>query len=159
MNTGNQGIGYVAVLPLDLAYRCAYKGMPDYDGNPTNDGGYKHQYISECSNDDINKYYASGRVVGCSVRAQYIGEAMSESGLLFGSHVFDSSLGRVSEDVIENGYYITRGRPHEGIRLAYLPRDEGDLEYTGLDYMIKHAAGDDIVIPKFDYNNFPQQNG
>lgn len=55
---------------------------------------------------------------------------MAESGLFVGAHVYDSTLGRISEDVIENGYYISRGRPHEGIRLAYLPRDDGDLEYT-----------------------------
>lgn len=70
------------------------------------------------------------------MRAQYIGEAMTESGLLVGAHVYDSTLGRISENVVENGYYISRGRPNEGIRLAYLPRDDGDLEYTGLDYKV-----------------------
>ena len=55
---------------------------------------------------------------------------MTESGLFVGAHVYDSTLGRISEDVVENGYYISRGRPHEGIRLAYMPRDEGDIEYT-----------------------------
>jgi hypothetical protein len=80
---------------------------------------------------------------------------MSESGLLFGSHVFDSSLGRISEDVIENGYYITRGRPHEGVRLAYLPRDESDIDYCGLDYKILHKNGDGIVRAKDDYVNAP----
>ncbi len=84
---------------------------------------------------------------------------MSESGLIFGSHVFDSTLGRISEDVIENGYYITRGRPHEGIRLAYLPRDESDIDYCGLDYKILHKSGDGIVLPKADYINSPQING
>jgi hypothetical protein len=85
------------------------------------------------------------------MRVQYIGEAMTESGLLFGSHVMDSTLGRISEDVIENGYYITRGRPHEGIRLSYLPRDDGDLEYTGLDQKIKVFNNWDVVIPHQDY--------
>jgi hypothetical protein len=42
MNTGDKGTGFVSVLPLDLAYRVAYKGMPDYDGNPSNSGGYTH---------------------------------------------------------------------------------------------------------------------
>ena len=84
---------------------------------------------------------------------------MTESGLMFGSHVFDSTLGRISEDVIENGYYITRGRPHEGIRLSYLPRDEADLEYCGLDYRVRHEAGDGVVVPKLDYQNSAQQNG
>ena len=42
--------------------------MPDYDGNPGNAGDYKHKYINETTNDDITKYYAQGRVVGCSVR-------------------------------------------------------------------------------------------
>ena len=80
---------------------------------------------------------------------------MTESGLMYGSHVMDSTLGRISEDVIENGYYITRGRPHEGMRLAYLPRDEADIEYCALDYKIKHASGDHVVLPKFDYINAP----
>ncbi len=149
----------MAVLPLDLAYRCAYTSMASYDGNPTNNGDYEHAYVNECQNDDITKYYAQGRVVGCSVRVQYIGEAMTESGLLFGSHVFDSTLGRISEDVIENGYYITRGRPHEGIRLSYLPRDEGDIEYCGLDYRIEHKNGDGFVRPKLDYDNNALTNG
>jgi hypothetical protein len=133
--------------------------MASYDGNPTNNGDYEHAYVNECQNDDITKYYAQGRVVGCSVRVQYIGEAMTESGLLFGSHVFDSTLGRISEDVIENGYYITRGRPHEGIRLSYLPRDEGDIEYCGLDYRIEHKNGDGFVRPKLDYDNNALTNG
>jgi hypothetical protein len=42
INTGDKGMGYFSVLPLDLAYRTAYKSMPDYDGNPANDPGYLH---------------------------------------------------------------------------------------------------------------------
>lgn len=81
---------------------------------------------------------------------------MTESGLLVGSHVYDSTLGRISENVVENGYYISRGRPNEGIRLAYLPRDDGDLEYTGLDYKIDSVQGPDAdnmftAVPGADY--------
>jgi hypothetical protein len=86
---------------------------------------------------------------------------MTESGLLVGAHVYDSTLGRISENVVENGYYISRGRPNEGIRLAYLPRDDGDLEYTGLDYRIGKRdstgpAPDDgdgflTLVPLHDY--------
>jgi hypothetical protein len=81
---------------------------------------------------------------------------MTESGLLVGAHVYDSTLGRISEDVVENGYYISRGRPHEGIRLAYLPRDDGDLEYTALDYRVNHSnPHDPIAVPGADYTNAP----
>ncbi len=38
----------MTVLPLDLAYRCAYTSMPSYDGNPTNNGDYEHAYVNEC---------------------------------------------------------------------------------------------------------------
>jgi hypothetical protein len=81
---------------------------------------------------------------------------MTESGLLVGAHVYDSTLGRISENVVENGYYISRGRPNEGIRLAYLPRDDGDLEYTGLDYRVHSNSGPDgdnmfTAVPGSDY--------
>ena len=81
---------------------------------------------------------------------------MAESGLLVGAHVYDSTLGHISENVVENGYYISRGRPHEGIRLAYLPRDDGDLEYTGLDYRIQRIDNatpppEQVVKPSADY--------
>jgi len=71
---------------------------------------------------------------------------MTESGLLVGSHVFDSKLGHMSEDIVENGYYTVRGRPHEGIRLAYLPRDETDLSWCNLDYRYRRDDPNDMVL-------------
>lgn len=43
--------------------------MPNFDGNPNNQGDYEHRYIPETTIDQILKYYASARVVGCSMRA------------------------------------------------------------------------------------------
>lgn len=156
VSTGNQGCGYVSVLPLDLSFCMAYQSRPEFDGNPQDSGALKHSYLNDTNCYQILDFYAQGRVVGCSVRAQYIGEAMTESGLMVGAHVYDSTLGRISENVVENGYYISRGRPHEGIRLAYLPRDDGDLEYTALDYRVKSAElpdseGHFVASPGADY--------
>lgn len=58
-----------------------------------------------------------------------MGTAEQESGFLVGSHVFETGPERVSDEIVENGYFVTRGRPHEGMRLVYLPRDTKDLEY------------------------------
>ena len=158
MNTGEQGTGYVVLLPQDLSFMAAYMSPANWDGNPTNHGDYEHFYIRETANYPIQDNYASARVVGASIRVQYIGETMTESGLISGSHVFDSTLGRISEDVVENGYYITRGRPHEGMRLSYLPRDESDLEWCNMDYKVwtDDLAGAINVKAKFEYNNNPQ---
>jgi hypothetical protein len=51
INTGDQGQGYVAMLPLDLAFSCCYQSLESWDGNLSNSGDYKHRYFKECSND------------------------------------------------------------------------------------------------------------
>jgi hypothetical protein len=49
---------------------------------------------------------------------------------MVGSHIFDATPWTLNEDVIENGYFVTRGKPHDGIRLVYIPKDEHDLTYA-----------------------------
>ena len=58
LNTGDNGTGYAAVLPLDLSYCLAYKSMPDYDGNPSDSGAYRHIYMNDTSCSNIIDYYA-----------------------------------------------------------------------------------------------------
>lgn len=33
-----------------------------------------------------------------------------------GSHVYESEFGKLSDEIIDNGYYLSRGRPLEGAR-------------------------------------------
>lgn len=158
LNTGKQGKGYVALMPQDLAFSCVYS--PDdenWDGNPLNLGNDGHKYNPECFSYPIIENYGSARVVGASMRVQYIGEVQQESGIMVGSHVFDATIGMISEDIVENGYYITRGRPHEGMRLSYLPRDESDTEYCDLNYKIRFTGTNSnyAVDPNKAYNNAP----
>jgi hypothetical protein len=47
LNTGDQGIGYLTVLPLDLSFCMAYTSTPSFDGNPSDSGAYKHRYLNE----------------------------------------------------------------------------------------------------------------
>jgi len=49
---------------------------------------------------------------------------------MVGSHIFDQNPFTVSEEIIEEGYFVTRGKPADGMRLVYLPKDERDLEFA-----------------------------
>jgi hypothetical protein len=42
---------------------------------------------------------------------------------MVGAHVFDSTPLTLDEHTIEQGYFVTRKRPSEGIRLVYIPKD------------------------------------
>ena len=46
-----------------------------------------------------------------------------------GSHIFSGTPFTTSEDHIEDAqYFKAKGRPHEGLRLIYVPRDEDDMQ-------------------------------
>ena len=46
-----------------------------------------------------------------------------ESGFITGSHLFDTNPFIIDEEHIEEGYFPTKVRPSEGLRLVYLPKD------------------------------------
>lgn len=43
----------------------------------------------------------------------------------------------VSEERIENGYFVHRGKPSEGIRMVWLPKDKSDCDFYNSDYFIR----------------------
>lgn len=47
-----------------------------------------------------------------------------------GSHIYNGTPFTLNDDQIEEGYMPVRGRPHEGIRMVYMPRDDRDLEFS-----------------------------
>lgn len=89
----------------------------------------------------IPESFAHARLVGASMTVSYIGTAEQESGFMTGSHVYDSVVCGLSEDIIEEGYYTARARPSDGIRLVYQPRDSQDFEFIATDMRIVPQAG------------------
>lgn len=59
------------------------------------------------------------RLVGGSMRVAYTGSVDEEKGFLVASHVYDKRVCEISDKAVEDGYYVTRTRPSEGIRLVY----------------------------------------
>ncbi len=45
------------------------------------------------------------------------------------SHVYDKRICELSEKAIEEGFYVTRTRPSDGIRLVYQPKDDLDMVF------------------------------
>ena len=82
--------------------------------------------------------------MGCSMRISYIGTQEQESGFLCSSHVFTSSPLVLSEEVIENGYFVTRKRPMEGVRMVWIPKCDEDLEYAPQEFMFTGNVNDPI---------------
>lgn len=54
---------------------------------------------------------------------------------------------KISEQIVENGYFVRRSRPNEGSRLVYLPKDQEDLEYAPQTFMLVGSKGD---VPDHD---------
>jgi hypothetical protein len=73
------------------------------------------------------------RVVGASIRVAYTGSVDEEKGFLVGSHVYDKRVCELSDKAVEDGYYVTRTRPSEGLRLVYQPKDDLDFTYVSSD--------------------------
>ena len=68
------------------------------------------------------------------------------------SHVYESEIDRISDDIIDNGYYVARGRPREGMRQVWFPKDDGDLEFFDSNNKIidnEEGANQDLIPADF----------
>lgn len=88
------------------------------------------------SNWYISDSYSSVRLVGASIKVQYIGRNDEESGFFCGSHLYGDTPFAAGEDAIEEGFHRAGGRPQEGLRFVYLPRSEVDLEMSECNYRL-----------------------
>lgn len=70
------------------------------------------------------------------MRVSYIGSREEESGFMVGSHLMDKPIFNINEEAVEDGHFVTRSKPHQGIRLVYLPCKEDDLEFKITDSYI-----------------------
>jgi hypothetical protein len=58
---------------------------------------------------------------------------------------------------MDNGYFVTRARPREGMRLVWLPKDEDDLNFSDTNFKIldTNAAVDSL----YGLSDMNQANG
>lgn len=78
------------------------------------------------------------------MKISYIGTAEQESGFITGSHIFDSTPFTINEEHIEEGYFPTKVKPMEGLRLVYLPKDEKDLTFEPCNTILE-SVGDSTL--------------
>ena len=99
------------------------------------------------------------RLVGASMRVQYIGSVEQEAGFFTGAHIWEKSPAVVSDEIVEDGFYINRGTPREGCRLVYMPRDNSDFEFWDTDYIFVHDnfQGDYLISPAEYYGWNPAE--
>jgi hypothetical protein len=109
----------------------------------------------------INENWSQVRLVGASIRLSWIGNHDEESGFITGSHVYNATPFTLNEEIIEEGYMPVRGRPHEGVRMVWMPRDEEDLEYCPsdlyLDTLATEGAKGNIVSTSVNAQNWFMQ--
>ena len=112
VNTGPYGTGGIGLLPQDTTFKCAYivesLGGP-YDPNKLGVGNVDFVEQSDCRY--IPDKFSEARLVGASMRISYIGTAEQESGFVIGSHLFDANPFMISEEQIEEGHYVSKGKP------------------------------------------------
>lgn len=94
---------------------------------------------------DLNDKFEKVRVSGASVNVHYHGEVDDESGYIAGGHLFDQSLGLLSQNKIDDAHNLIKDAPHKGLRLVYLPRQPSDYEYSSLNRKVE-------IRPKYSAN-------
>lgn len=90
----------------------------------------------------IPNNFSYARLVGCSFRVSYIGTREDESGFLCAAHLFSTMPHLIDEQKVENGFFVCRKKPSEGIRMCYLPKDDADLEYEPQEFVLRPTAAD-----------------
>lgn len=65
-----------------------------------------------------------------------MGPVETESGIVVASHTWEHKPPGISEERVENGYHVYRGRPSEGVRMVWLPKDKSDSDFYGDDWNI-----------------------
>lgn len=93
----------------------------------------------------ITKNFARVRLVGAVIKISYIGTQEQESGFMTGSHSLNTTPFTATEDKIEEGYYATKARPSEGLRMTWLPTDEKDLEFHDADKLLNPVSSNEKV--------------
>lgn len=59
----------------------------------------------------------------------------------------------MSDEIIENGYYLARGRPTQGTRQVWFPKDDGDLQFFDTNYKINDTEeGSNQILDTDDFN-------
>lgn len=86
-------------------------------------------------------YFTQTSLVAASISIQYIGQLEVESGMMCGGHIYGQSISEIVIDDIENAQSMAMGRPSDGLRFVYLPKDNKDYEYYPCKLDVAHNDG------------------
>ena len=82
--------------------------------------------------DEIPTYYTNVRLIGCCVRIQYIGTAMTVSGMGACSINYGYIPGFESTKQVEDTDYVQHVGTSAGLRQIWAPKDQNDWNYMNL---------------------------
>jgi len=77
---------------------------------------------------------------------------------MVGSHLYGDTPFAIGEDAIEEGYHKASGRPQEGLRFVYLPRQEDDLEMQECNYRLRQVGNNPGAIDLINNENYYANN-
>jgi len=75
------------------------------------------------------EHFTQTALIGASISMQYIGRVEYESGEIVGGHLHGIPLHEMNTEEIENSQWRYSGRPGDGFRALYLPKDSSDFEF------------------------------
>lgn len=104
--------------------------------------------------DDIPTYYTNIRLIGCSVRIQYIGAMMTVSGMGACCLNYGFMPGRESVNTVEDSDYVQHVGTAAGLRMIWAPKDQNDFNYMNLTTE-SQKFGDSTQAFMIYYSNLP----
>ena len=78
--------------------------------------------------DNISEYFESVRLVGFSISCKYFGGFNEMAGFMSACIDYSNRDGSESTEMVDDGTYMQSAQVNKGIRVVWMPRDEGDLE-------------------------------
>jgi hypothetical protein len=73
------------------------------------------------------QYFSQVSLVSASISLQYIGQAQNEQGFMVGGQVYGVDADFMTPEYVETGQFRVMGRPGDGMRMIYLPKDSSDF--------------------------------
>jgi hypothetical protein len=104
--------------------------------------------------DNIPNYYTNVRLIGCSVRIQYIGALLNVSGMGACCLNYGFMPGHESVNTVEDSDYVQHVGTAAGLRMIWAPKDQNDFNYMNLTTQ-QQQYGDSTQAFMIYYSNLP----
>ena len=162
-------------LDTDMLGRCALVMLPKHVGmtkEPTRKWGnnfvphgYLYTFITNYQDemwglptmllgDDIPSFYTNVRLIGCSIRIQYIGALMNVSGMGACCLNYGFLPGHESVNTVEDSDYVQHVGTSAGLRQIWAPKDQNDFNYMNLT-LESEQYGDSTQAFMIYFSNLP----